>query len=99
MPQNERHHFQSRTFFIGGKAAHGYIVAKNIIKFINCVAEVLNKDLETNDKLMLVFCPDYNVSNAEVIIPAAEISQVSIYLIIYNLFLYWRVIKFFQKIP
>jgi starch phosphorylase len=49
-------------------------MAKNIIKFINSVADILNKDIETKDYIMLIFCPDYNVSNAEVIIPAADIS-------------------------
>lgn len=71
----ERKKFMPRTSFIGGKAAPGYFTAKKIIKFINCLSDTINNDTEVNDYLKVIFLPNYNVSNAEIIIPAAEISQ------------------------
>eukprot|EP01017_Pseudomicrothorax_dubius_P016537 TRINITY_DN1876_c0_g1_i6.p1 TRINITY_DN1876_c0_g1~~TRINITY_DN1876_c0_g1_i6.p1 ORF type:complete len:867 (+),score=250.05 TRINITY_DN1876_c0_g1_i6:61-2661(+) len=71
----ERVNFVPRTIFIGGKAAPGYLSAKRVIKLINAIGEVVNNDREVNDYLKVVFLPNYNVSNAEVIIPAAELSQ------------------------
>jgi len=64
-----------RAVIIGGKAAPGYVMAKQIIKFINEVARVINSDNETNANLKVVFVPDYNVSTMEVICPAAELSE------------------------
>jgi starch phosphorylase len=64
-----------RAIIIGGKAAPGYVMAKNIIKCINNVARMINSDPEMNDRLRLVFYPDYNVSAMELICPAAEISE------------------------
>ena len=64
-----------RVCVIGGKAAPGYDLAKRIIKLVNEVGNVVNRDPEVGDLLKLVFLPDYNVSLAEVIVPASELSQ------------------------
>ena len=64
-----------RTVIFGGKAASSYHMAKLIIRPINDVAEVVNNDPRTRDKLKVVFVPNYGVSVAELIIPAANLSQ------------------------
>ncbi|HEX8169861.1 MAG TPA: glycogen/starch/alpha-glucan phosphorylase [Thermoanaerobaculia bacterium] len=66
---------QSRTVFFAGKAAPGYWMAKLIIKLIHSVAEVVNADPRTRDLLRVVFLPDYRVTLAEAIMPAAELSE------------------------
>ena len=64
-----------RTIIIGGKAAPGYVMAKQTIKCINNVARVINSDPAMEGKLQLVFYPDYNVSAMEIICPAADLSE------------------------
>jgi glycogen phosphorylase len=64
-----------RCFVFGGKAAPGYFMAKLIIRLINGVAEVVNKDSALAGRLKVVFYPDFNVKNAEAIYPAADLSE------------------------
>jgi starch phosphorylase len=64
-----------RTVIFAGKAAPGYVMAKGIIKLINNVARVVNADRAVRDRLKVVFLPDYDVSLAQNIMPAADLSQ------------------------
>lgn len=71
----ERKKFVPRCCFFGGKAAPGYATAKTAIKMMNNLSVIINNDPDTKDYLMCVFLPNYNVSNAQIIIPASDISQ------------------------
>ena len=72
---NPNVNIQPRTFIFGGKAAPGYHFAKLMIKLINSVGEVLNRDPDVKDRLKVVFLPNYNVTNGQRVYPAAELSE------------------------
>lgn len=67
--------FQNTAFIFGAKAAPGYRRAKAIIKFIGCIAELVNNDKDMEGKMQVLFVSDYNVSYAEKLIPAADVSE------------------------
>ncbi|CAL1278684.1 unnamed protein product [Larinioides sclopetarius] len=67
--------FVPRTVMIGGKAAPGYITAKDIIKLINAVSNTVNNDPSIGHKLKVVFLENYRVTLAEMIVPAADLSE------------------------
>jgi len=75
MKPEEREKCVKRVTFFGGKAAPGYLVAKNTIRLINMISNVVNNDKDVNQYFKIIFVPDYRVSLAQHIIPAADISQ------------------------
>ena len=70
-----RKQFYPQNFIFGAKAAPTYWFAKKVIKLINTIAEKVNNDPETNELLKVVFVEDYNVTYAETIMPAADLSE------------------------
>ncbi len=68
-------HWTPRTVIFAGKAASAYVVAKQIIQLIHDVARVVNSDARVGDRLKVVFLPNYSVSLAELILPAADLSE------------------------
>lgn len=75
LKENPRDNFTPRTFIFAAKAAPGYRRAKDIIRLINAIAELVNKDPEVNDKLKVVYLENYGVSLAEILIPASDLSE------------------------
>ena len=75
MKQDPSLQVPKRVFIFGAKAAPGYIRAKAIIKLINTIAELVNNDSDVNETIKVVFVHNYNVSPAEHIIPAADVSE------------------------
>ena len=73
--ENPQQDFQPRTFIFGAKASAGYAMAKQIIRFIHAISNEVNANPVTRDKLKVIFMEDYRVSLAELIIPAADISE------------------------
>ncbi len=75
MKKDPKFRIYPHTFIFGGKAAPAYYLAKKTIELINEVAEVVNNDPETNKYLKVVFIENYDVSKAQIIIPAADVSE------------------------
>jgi len=66
---------QPRTFIFGGKAAPGYHLAKLMIKLITAVGDVINRDPDVHNRLRVVFLPNFNVTNGQLVYPAADLSE------------------------
>jgi starch phosphorylase len=75
MSEEERKKLAPRVSIFGGKAAPGYWMAKTVIHLINKVSDVVNNDKDVGDLLKVIFVEDYNVSKAEIICPASDISE------------------------
>ncbi len=75
LKENPNAPFTPKTYIFGAKAASGYIFAKEIIQMIYKISAVINNDRAVNDKMRVIFLEDYRVTLAELMIPAAEISE------------------------
>src|SRR6201993_514284 len=75
LKQNPGLSIPQRAFIFGGKAAPGYFMAKRIIKLINSIGETVNADPDVNRFIKVAFVPNFNVQNAHLIYPAADLSE------------------------
>ncbi len=75
LKENPNLEIQPHTFIFAGKAASSYAYAKEVIKLVNSIADVINNDPAMKDKLRVVFMENYSVSSGQIIVPAAEISE------------------------
>ncbi|MEL6777323.1 MAG: glycogen/starch/alpha-glucan phosphorylase [Cyanobacteria bacterium J06597_16] len=75
LKQNPGMSITPRTFIFAGKAAPGYFMAKLIIKLITSVGNIVNRDPDIRDQIKVVFYPNYNVTNAQPIYPASDLSE------------------------
>ncbi|MGB5972268.1 MAG: glycogen/starch/alpha-glucan phosphorylase [Nodosilinea sp.] len=75
MVQNPSDHVVPRTVIFGGKAAPGYFMAKLVVRLVNAVADVVNNDPLVAGRLKVVFLPNYNVSQAQRLFPASDLSE------------------------
>jgi starch phosphorylase len=75
LKNNPKEAMPARAFIFGGKAAPGYWMAKLIIKLINAIAETVNADPDVNARIKVAFVPNFNVQNAHLVYPAADLSE------------------------
>ena len=75
LKENPNYEMTPRTFIFAAKAASSYTFAKKVIKLINCLSKKINNDPDVNEKLKVVFLPNYSVSLSEVLMPASDVSE------------------------
>ena len=75
LKSDQKYKMPARTVIFAGKAAPAYVIAKLIIKLINSIAKKINNDPDVNDQLNVIFMPNYSVSQAQLVIPATDLSE------------------------